>query len=163
MAMGAMAAGRAVQAGGALYAGQSQAAALDAQAQIQQDNAAEDLAAGNLNAARTQITGQQKLGQIQGAAAAGGVKESGSVLDVMAASSMNSELDRQNVLHGAEIRSVNAENQATMDNIGAQSALTGSYFSAAGAVLTGIGGAGALNNGPSTPTSTTADADAEAS
>lgn len=120
---------------GALYAGEMESSALDAQANIQRQNAALDLGAGNANAARSQIMSGQRIGAIQGAAAAGGVAQSGSVLSVMAASSMNAEMDRQNILHGAQVRAIQADNQATMDSMGAQSALTGSYFKALGSVV----------------------------
>lgn len=136
---GAMGAGSLIQAGGALYAGQAQSASLDAQAALQRQNAEQDLAAGMLNASRIQAFGATKLGAIEGGAAAGGVTESGSVLNVMAASTMNTEMDRQNTLHGAELKATNAENQASMDELGAKSALQGSYWSAAGSLVSGGG------------------------
>lgn len=124
---------------GGLYAGGMEAAALRMQANLQLQNGQLDLLAGNANAAKSQIMSGQKIGALQGAAAASGVTESGSVLSVMAASSMNSEMDRQNILHGAQVRDIQAENQASMDSAGAQSAQTGSYFKAiGGGIQTGL-------------------------
>lgn len=120
---------------GSLYAGQMESQALSAQANVQRQNAELDLAAGKANAARSQMLGGQRMGAIQGAAAAGGVTQSGSVLSVMAASAMNSEMDRQNILHGSQVKAVQADNQASMDDIGSKSAQEGSYMSAAGGII----------------------------
>ena len=139
--------GAVLSAGGALYAGQMQAGALNAQANLQRDNAALDLEAGNANAARIQIMGGQKLGSIASEASAAGVTQSGSVLSVMAASAFNNEMDRQNELHGADVKAVNADNQASMDELGAKSALQGSYFTALGDILKGAGEIGAQGMG----------------
>lgn len=132
--MGAQGVGTAVSAVGALYAGEMESSALQAQATIQGQNAQLDLDAGNANAARSQILSGQRIGSIQASAGASGVQQSGSVLSVMAASSMNAEMDRQNVLHGAQVKAIQAENQQSMDSAGAQSALMGGYLKAAGGV-----------------------------
>lgn len=129
---GLQAGGGIIGATGAIYAGEMESGALTAQANLQRQNAQLDLEAGNANAARSQIISGQKIGGIQSAAAASGVTQSGSVLSVMAASSMNAEMDRQNILHGAQVKAIQADNQASMDELGAQSAMTGSYFKAVG-------------------------------
>lgn len=128
--MGAMAGGDILSGLGALYSGEMESAALNAQANLQMQNAGLDLEAGNANAAKSQIVSGQRIGAIQGSAAASGVTQSGSVLSVLAASSMNAEMDRQNIIHGAQVKAVQAENQASMDKIGAQSSQTGSYMQA---------------------------------
>jgi hypothetical protein len=120
---------------GSLYAGAMESATLTAQSNIQNQNAQLDIEAGASNAARSQIISGQKIGAIQGAAAASGVTQSGSVLSIMAASSMNAEMDRQNVLYGEQVKAVQEENQASMDAYGAQSAQQGSYFKAAGGAV----------------------------
>lgn len=123
---------------GGLYAGAMESAALNAQANIQNQNAQLDLEAGNSNAARSQIISGQKIGSIQSAAGGSGVTQSGSVLSIMAASSMNAEMDRQNILHGEQVKAIQSENQASMDQAGAQSALNGSYFKAIGGAFESV-------------------------
>ena len=122
---------------GAIAAGAMESAALNAQATIQRQNAQLDLEAGNANAARSQIISGQKIGSIEGAAGASGVTQSGSVLSILAASSMNAEMDRQNILHGAQVKAIQSENQASMDQAGATSAVNGSYFQAIGGLVGG--------------------------
>jgi len=134
---GSQAGGDFISSLGALYSGQSEAAALNAQSTIQAQNASLDLAASRTNAARSQILSGQRIGAIQAAAGASGVTQSGSVLSILAASTMNAEMDRQNILFGGQVKAIQAENQSSMDQFGAQSALTGSYFKAAGGMYQG--------------------------
>lgn len=126
--------------------GQAQASALDTQAAIARQNATLTRQAGSANAAREEILGSQKMGGIQGAAAAGGVTQSGSVLDVMHTSAMNSELDRLNIVHGAEVRAINYSNQASLDELGAKSAMNSAYINAVGSIM--MGGSRAYGNMP---------------
>jgi hypothetical protein len=53
------------------------------------------------------------------------------------ASHMNSELDRMNILHGADIRAINYQNQASMDRYGGENAKLGGYWKALGALTMG--------------------------
>lgn len=122
---------------GGIYAGDMESAALNAQANLQRQNSILDLQAGNANATKSLIMSGQRIGALQGAAAASGVSQSGSVLSLMAASSMNAEMDRQNILHGEQVKAIQAENQATMDEVGAQSAQTGGYIKAVGGAIEG--------------------------
>lgn len=130
--------GSVVGAAGALVQGQAQANALDRAAEIERNNAALDIQAGEENAAISSIKSNQHIGAIQAGAGASGIsQDSGSILDVLAASTANAELDRQNIMHGAKVRAINYENQAAMDEAGAKSAVQGSYFNALGSVLQG--------------------------
>lgn len=141
MAMGSIAAAG-LGAAGSIMQGQSTANALDAQSNLQLQNAQEAEEQGQFNATKQQITSGQKIGAITANFGASGVRsDSGSAIDVLSASNMNAELDRQNILHGADVKAINFENQASMDKLGADSAIKGSYWSALGTL--GVGGASA--------------------
>lgn len=104
----------------------NQADNLEAQAQESEDKGAYD-------AMREQMISGQKIGTATAAYGAAGVSAtSGSVLDVMQASHQNAELDRLNILHGADVRAINYKNQASMNRFGGQSALFGAYWQALG-------------------------------
>lgn len=138
--------GSAFGAGGALIQGQAQANALDRAAEIERNNAALDIKTGEANAALSAIRSNKQIGSITAAYGANGIaSDSGSALAVLAASTSNAELDRQNIMHGAKVRAVNYENQAVMDEIGAKSALQGSYFNAISSVM--MGGSKAFGQG----------------
>ena len=116
-------AGGGVGAFGALQQGQDQSNALNRAAQIERNNAALDIQTGAANAELSSMNSNRRIGAISAAYGASGIaSDSGSVLNVLAASTSNAELDRQNIMHGAKVRAVNYENQAVMDQIGATSA-----------------------------------------
>jgi hypothetical protein len=120
---------------GSIYQGQTTASALDAQANLADQNAAEAEAQGRYNAMKEQMLAGIKIGSISANYGASGVRSnSGSAEAVIAASTSNSELDRLNILHGADVRSIMYQNQASMDRVGATSALTGSTFAAVGSL-----------------------------
>ena len=125
---------------GAISQGAQTAATLRYQAQVQRNNADEALTAASLNANRQSIQAAKLIGAAKAGYGASGVSaDSGSVMSVIAASAANAELDRQNILYGGEIRSINSMNQAHMDEIGATSAVNASYLNAATNLLT-VGG-----------------------
>ena len=128
--------GGGVSAFGALQAGEDQSAALDRAAKIERNNAALDIQTGEANAELSSIHSNKAISAISAGYGASGIAaDSGSVLNVLAASTSNAELDRQNIMHGAKVRAVNYENQATMDDIGANSARQGSYMNAFASLL----------------------------
>ena len=131
-------AGSLTSAAGALYQGQAQSGALDRAAAVERNNASLDIATGNVNAGRLEASAGKAIGQTTASFGAAGVtSDSGSVMNVLAASAANMELDRQNILHGAQVRAINYNNQATMDEIGAKSALQGSYMNALSSIAMG--------------------------
>lgn len=144
------AAGGMLGAAGALVKGQMTANSLLAQAKAQELQATEARQAGDYNAFRSQLGATAALGRAEAAYGASGVS-SGSVSEqsVLMAGATNAELDRQNIIHGADIKAINYENEASLNRFGANSALQGSYFSAIGSLLGGS--ASALSNtvGPS--------------
>lgn len=134
----AAAAMSAVSAYGNMQQGWATSDALNAQANLQLQNAQESLQQGKFDATRSQLISTKQIGEITANYGASGVSnQSGSVLDVLGASAANAELDRLNILHGADIRAINYENQATLDKMGATSALQGSYYNAAANVASG--------------------------
>ncbi len=138
MAAAAGAGGAVVGSVGSLIQGQAQGAALDRAAQIQRQNAQLDIQTGEANAEISAINSNKKIGSITAGYGASGVAtDSGSALAVLAASTSNAELDRQNIIHGAKVRAINYENQAAMDAVGAKSAVQGSYLNAFASLLGG--------------------------
>lgn len=139
---------------GSIMSGQMTADTLNAQAGQQDAMAREAEAAGKYNASRQMMAANQKIGQSVAAYGAAGVtSNSGSVGAVLASSAANAEADRLNILHGADIKAINYNNQASMDRYGAQSAIAGSHWQAFGAIT---GGAinGLSNNTAADPTKT---------
>lgn len=130
----AMAVAGGIKAIGSVLAGQSTANSLNAQADLQMQNAQEAERQGAYDASRSMYLAHQKIGDIEAGYGASGVtSNSGSVLDVLGASAANAELDRLNILHGADVKKIQYENQASIARAGAASAITGSYWSALGA------------------------------
>lgn len=109
-------------------------------ANVQIQNAANARAAAALNANKQSIMAQKTLGAIQANYGASGVEgTSGSVMDVMAASASNAELDRQNILYGGEIKAINSENQASMDRFEGSQAVSAGYLNAVASMATAGG------------------------
>lgn len=130
--------GGVVSAYGSLLNGQNTANSLNAQAGMQRVQAGEALQAGNYDAYRQALMAREAQGRATAALGASGVASgSSSEQAVLMSGAINAELDRQNILHGADIRATNYENQASLDSFGASKALEGSYFSALAGVLGG--------------------------
>jgi hypothetical protein len=139
-------------AAGDIVQGQMTSQTLDAQAGLADANAQEAENQGQYNATRQSLISSQKIGESEAAYGASGVtSSSGSVADVIGASNANAEMDRLNILHGADIKALNYNNQALMDRYGAASATYGSYWAAAGAITGGAiqGLSSATQGGPS--------------
>jgi len=134
----AMAGGMGLGAFGALVQGQQTSDVLQYQATIQSRNAAEARASAQYNADRQSVIASRVIGaESTGFGASGVEASSGSVLSVIGASTANAELDRLNILHGGEMRAVNYENQASLDQLGARHAIQASYFDAISSLVGG--------------------------
>ncbi len=130
-------------AAGALSEAQDKADSLDQEAQIQDKNAAMARQAGKDNAQRQQIVATQKIGGIQADYASSGItSDSGSVLDILRQSHTNAEMDRLEILHGANIKAVNAENRASAARFGASRTRSAGNFNAFSALFGGVAKAG---------------------
>lgn len=144
-------AGGAFSAYGDVQQGKMTSASLNKQADNLQQQAQEAEAKGQYDAMRNQMISASRIGSSQAAYGAGGVSaNSGSVLDVIQASHTNAELDRLNILHGADIRAINYQNQANMDRYAGKNAIQGSYWQALGS-LTGGAVKGVSNLGGASP------------
>lgn len=139
-------------AAGAKRQAQDQAWALEDEALTQERNAVAYRTAGKYNAEKQQMDSEQVFGSMRTNAAASGVKlTSGNVIDVLRQSHVNAELDRQNILYGAEIQANRALSRAWAARQGAQSALSAGNMNAftslfrAGAAASQMSGGGAKN------------------
>lgn len=144
------AAGGVVSGVGALIKGQMTANSLLAQARAEEVQAEQAREAGTYDVYRQQLQAAQSIGRATAAYGASGVASgSTSEQSVLMAGAANAELDRQVILHGADIKAVNYENESSLNKFGANSALEGSYFSALGSVLGGSSTALSSMVGPS--------------
>lgn len=90
------------------------ASALRRNAEIQDKNAEIAREAGEFNAAAQQRESIMAKGaQITDSAASGTTQDSGSALALLKQSHINAELDRLNIIHGAELQAISAENEAS--------------------------------------------------
>lgn len=153
-------------AAGAYYTGQSTAASLDAQAQLNTENAQLATEQGQYDAMRQGMVASQKLGAMRAAYGASGISStSGSFMDVMQSSAVNAEMDNQNIIHGAAVKAINYENEASMEKLGASNAVTASYLnmfaSIAGGSAGTFGSSSSSSNNPSGGTDDTEEAGGE--
>jgi hypothetical protein len=148
---GAAAGGTMLSMFGDLWSANDKSTAFDAQADELENNAVLTRKAGQFNVLRQQIIAGKKFGEMSAAYGASGLaSDSGSVLDVLAASHFNSELDRLNIIHGADVRATMMENRAKEDRSASVTAMNMGYFNAVGDLL---GGAGkSFQSGGSKPT-----------
>ncbi len=137
-----------MQAYGALQQGQSTSDSMNNQADLALQNADEAERQGQFDANRYSIISHQKIGEMTAGISASGVDiRSGSAQSLLLMSHANSELDRLNILHQADVKSIMYRNQAALDRYGGQSALQGSYWQAAGDVVGGAVRTKAMNTG----------------
>lgn len=134
----AAAAGAALSIYGSMKQGIDQKSTLDYKAQIEEQNAHATMISAKLNADKQML----QFSKLQGAdianyGASGVSADSGSVLSVLASNAASAELDKQNILYGGQIRSVNYENQASMDRVAGDRANTAGYISAIGNLFKG--------------------------
>lgn len=119
---------------------------LDSEATTAYKNAQLALQYGQYNAERQQIVSELQLGTTKANYGASGVKStSGSVLDIIRQSHTNSELDRLEILHQADMSSENFMNQGKSLDAGSNQArkaanrgINNLFFTSVGA-LTSVG------------------------
>lgn len=133
--MGAMAAipiiGGLFSAGGSLAQSWDEKNQLEDLAATEEKNAVIARARGKYDAQKQDIMAGQRIGEsIAGYGASGIKQDSGSVLEVLRASHINAEMDRLNILHGAELNAINAENKASAAKFGAKRIDQTKYFKA---------------------------------
>lgn len=125
------AAGGALNVVGSISSGQSKAASLEAQAALADENAQVAVQAGDTDAFKQQVLARQRIGAAAAGYGGSGVRSnSGSVLAVLGSSAVNAEVDKQNILRGAQIKAMNYRNQAILDRSSAASAASAGYMQA---------------------------------
>lgn len=134
-------AGAVVSAVGALRQGQASASAAEYNAQINQQNAqiARDNAA--MQARQQDRENYLRLGAIRAAQGkSGGAAGEGSVLDVLADTAAQGELQKQDIIYQGELRARGFQNTANLDEYSASTARSGSYLRAGSELLSGAAG-----------------------
>lgn len=125
-------------AGGDLMEADDKSKAYQNQADDYSKNAAYTRAAGQYNVMRLNIAAGRKFGAISSDYAASGVSaDSGSALDVLAASHTNAEYDRLNILHQSEMRAQVMDERATYDRQESGTVTQMGYFNAFGSLFQG--------------------------
>lgn len=134
---------------GSIVQGGMTSDSLNNQAGLADANADEAERQGQYNATKQGLVSAQKIGTSVASYGANGVTQSsGSVENVIGASNANAEMDRLNILHGADVKALNYHNQALLDRFGANSAKLAGYWGAAGAITGGaISGLSQSNQG----------------
>ena len=91
---------------------------LTRMAETEERNALVAREAGRYNAERQQRMATKEIGAIRSDYAASGItSDSLSALEVLRERHTNAELDRQNILYGADMKSVNLANKAKMSRV----------------------------------------------
>lgn len=126
------------------------------EAQQYEYNAQVTRSIGKYNAARQEMHAGKVIGSMKAANAASGIaSDSGSVLDVLAASRVNAEMDRMSILHESEFRAAGLEERARYDRTAADKAIMMGYFNAFSSIFQGgakslsMAGGGASRGGGS--------------
>jgi len=126
------------KAGGALSQAQDRAWVLEDEAISAEKNAGLARQEGAYNLERHRIVSAKTMGGISADYGASGITaDSGSVLDVLRESHTNSEMDRQNILFGAETKARNYEDHARAARQGAKNAKKMGQFNAFAALFMG--------------------------
>lgn len=131
-------AGAVIAAIGALQQGQAAKAAGDYNARINEQNA--QIARQNAADQARQVERENylRLGAIKAAAgASGGDTGQGSVLDVLADTAAQGELEKQQTIYRGELAARGYTNTATLDRFSGEASSTASYWKAGGELLSG--------------------------
>lgn len=130
--------GTAVSVIGALQQGQAARSAAQYNAQVAAQNADIARSEAQMQAQQSARENYLRLGAIRAAQGhAGGTGSSGSVLDVLADTAAQGELEKQNILYSGELKARGYQNTASLDEFSARSASTGSYLRAGTELLSG--------------------------
>ena len=134
-----MIAAAAVSAYSAVQQGKAAKAASAFNATIATQNA--EISRDNAEAQATQQDRENllRLGAIRAAQGKSGGTASGSVLDVLADTAAQGELERQNIVYQGELRARGFANTATLDEFGGKNAEKAGYLKAGSELLSGAG------------------------
>jgi len=126
-----------LQAVGTLASAHAQSKAMKAQAKINEQNAKMAREAAYREEARQRRESQRKMGALMARVGKSGVTATGSILDVVEESALNSEMDALNIrLQGAQ-KAWGFDAQADADRSAASNAMTAGYISAASTLTSG--------------------------
>lgn len=124
-------------AAGSVMAGNQQAAALNAQAQFNENAAQTKLLEGAANESAIRINNRRLLGRQIASVGASGLELSGSPLDFTLDSLVDAEMDALTARYQGEAAAQSLNTQASMDRAGAKSARTNGYLGGAAALISG--------------------------
>ena len=145
-----MIASTALTAYGMVKQGQAASAAADYNSKVAGQNSQIAAAQGEAASQQQQRDTQRKMGAMMAAYGASGVQMSdGSPADVLSDSVRSATLDNLTLKYNYKLRGLGFQQQQTLDNMQSENALTSSYFSAAGAAISG--GAKAYGQGLQVP------------
>lgn len=133
---------------GALNQGQQAKNAAEYNAAIARNNAIAARQQADASAAAQQRKARLQIGSMRAAYGASGITMEGSAMDVLEQSAAMAELDRQNILYSGELRAGGYESTAGLELMRGDNAVTGSYFSAGSALLSGAAKMGAFEAKP---------------
>jgi hypothetical protein len=147
--------GSLLSAGAQINESQDRAYVLEDEANAADQSARLAEIGGAYNAKRQSNQAEKVFGGIQADYAASGVsQDSGSALDVLRESHMNAELDRQNILYGAQMTAFNYRNKARAARFGAESAIKAGRMNAFASVFGGAAKAADYGAGSKSTTTT---------
>jgi hypothetical protein len=132
-----MMAGAAISAIGAIKQGQAAKAAADFNATVNQQNAGIARQEARDLAQQHDRETYQRLGAIRAAQGHAGGTNEGSVLDVLADTASQSELERQQIMYRGELKARGYLNTATLDTFQGETAKDASYMKAGSELLGG--------------------------
>lgn len=137
-----LAASAVVSAVSAIRQGNAAEAAANFNAQIAEQNAVAARQQSAAQAKQIERENYMRLGSIRAAQGkSGGASGEGSVLDVLAYSAAQGELDKQNAVYGGEMSARGYTNTASLDRYRGDTALTAGYMKAGTELLSGASSA----------------------
>ncbi len=141
-AIAASLAGAGVAAAGAISQGQSAKDAADFNAKVAANNAQTASEQANFDAEQIRSKNRRIMGaQRAGMAASGYDVDSGSATDLKYDSAMQGEMDALKAIYTGRAQATSFSSQSALDRMRGNQAVTGSYWSAGGSLLTGVSGA----------------------
>lgn len=140
-----MVAGAAMSAMSAINQGKAAKAAAQYNASIEEQNAQVARDQTLLQVRQADREAYLRLGAQRAAAGASGVKEAGSVLDVIADTAAQNEVQRQDIVYEGSLRQRGYQNAAALDRFSGETAEKNSYLQAGADLLTGAGNAYVAN------------------
>ena len=138
--------GTAVSVIGAIQGAGAASDAASYNAKVAENNAIAARQQAAANAEAQSRAARQRIGQMEANYGASGISMEGSALDILEQSARDAELDRLNIIYGGEVRARGYGAEADLQSSKAND--TSGYWSAGGALLSGMAKAGQLTQNP---------------